>query len=115
MSKGEHMNALPDVITRGDKYDPAMRIVDQKEADAYFELLVEHTMRMLPCERTRAEDIERSNLGYWAGYCSNETRARVERLFKCSHPVFGSIAKNGAVMPKQAFQMGVARARKESP
>jgi len=71
-------------ITIGDKYGPAMIITEQAEADAYFERCVQHGM--LFHTRIEAEKIERINLGYYAGYYNNETRERVERLFKCQHP-----------------------------
>jgi len=101
--------SLADKITIGEKYDPAMQISTQAEADAYFELCVEHTMRLRPCERAEAESIERQNLGYYAGYCSNGTRERVERLFKCEHPIFGAIATKGAPTPEEAFEAGFKR------
>lgn len=92
--------------TIGDKYRPAMEIRDQAEADAYFEACVLHTMTF---GRTReeAERIERCNLGYFAGYYDDETRARVERLYRCAHPIFGSIAERAAPTPKEAFEAGV--------
>jgi hypothetical protein len=55
--------------------------------------------------------VERHNLGYFAGYYDNETRERVERLFKCSHPIFGSIAKNGAPTAKEALAAGMVAAK----
>lgn len=85
------MEALPEKITIGQKYDPAMEIADQVEADAYFALCVDHSMTYHRMTRAEAEALERTNLGYWAGYFSAETRARVEMLFRCSHPIFGSI------------------------
>lgn len=96
--------------TIGQKYGPAMEISDQAAADAYFEKCVKHLMRS-GCDRTEAERIERQNLGYYAGYHGNETRERVERLFKCSHPVFGSIAKNGAPTFKEALAAGMVGAK----
>ena len=99
---------MQDKITYGEKYDPAMKITDQAEADRYFNECVEHTMRMRPTDRADAERIERSNLGYWAGYCDNATRERVERLFRCAHPFFGAIAENGQPTPEEAFEMGEA-------
>lgn len=92
--------------TFGEKYDPAMAITDQAEADGYFERLVEHRMSFGKT-REEAETIERSNLGYWAGYYSHATRERVERLFRCEHPVFGSIAEKGPPTAEQAFEMGL--------
>lgn len=81
-------------VTIGDKYRPAMEITDQAEADAYFDSCVRHTMSFGLSEE-EAASIERQNLGYFAGYYDHETRERVERLFRCAHPVFGAIAQNG--------------------
>lgn len=88
MRTGASADDLPKVITYMDKYGPAMEITDQAEADAYFEKCVRHSMSF-DLSRDVAENTERSNLGYWAGYYSHETRKRVERLFRCTHPIFG--------------------------
>lgn len=106
------MKTIPDKVTIHDKYSPAMEITDQAEADAYFEQCVEHHLRCaaqegLDITREKAEDIERSNLGYHAGYYSHETRERVERLFRCAHPVFGKIAENGAPDPEEVLKKGI--------
>jgi hypothetical protein len=99
-------------ISIADKYEPAMSITDQAEADAYLAACVEHTQRATPPElgavipKPLAEAIERANIGYFAGYYDNETRERVERLFRCEHPVFGSIAKNGPPTPEQVLAAG---------
>ena len=82
-------DAFPEHISIGDKYTPAMTIVDQAEADDYFERCVEHHVRAFGVPRAEAEIIERSNLGYWAGYYDHATRERVERLFNCAHWIFG--------------------------
>ena len=79
-------------MTSGEKYDPAMKITDQAAADEYFEACVEQTMRH-GYPRAEAERIERTNLAYYAGYYDDETRERVERLFRCVHPVFGAISQ----------------------
>ena len=76
-------------ITIGDKYGPAMKITDQTEADAYFEVCVQHCMSFGK-SREEAESIERQNLGYFAGYYDYETMDRVNRLYMTSHPIFGS-------------------------
>lgn len=90
----------------GEKYNPAMEVQTQAEADAYFDKCVEHSMA-LGTAREEAERVERMNLGYCAGYYSNEVRARVERLFRCEHPIFGAIAVKGPPTPDEAFAMGV--------
>ena len=105
---------MSDKITIGDKYGPAMKITDPAEALAYYEQCVEHCMRF-GNSRERAEGIEKSNLGYYAGYYDEETRHRVERLFRCAHPVFGAIAKVGAPAPEEAFYAGVDAGGKRSP
>lgn len=96
-------------ITIGEKYSPAMEITDSFEAGRYFEQCVQHTMSH---GRTReeAEGIERANLGYFAGYYSHETRERVERLFRCAHPIFGP-AENGPPTDSEAFEAGRKLAR----
>ena len=97
-------------VTIGDKYRPAMEITDQAEADAYFDACVRHTMSFGKGEE-EASAIERANLGYFAGYYDHETRARIERLFRCAHPVFGAIAKSGPPTSDQALVAGVRAAR----
>lgn len=87
-----------------------MAMTDQATADAYFEECVRHTMRHGP-SREEAESIERQNLGYFAGYYDQETRERVERLFKCAHPVFGAITTNGAPTPREALAAGMVAAK----
>jgi len=96
---------MKSTITIGEKYGPAMEITDQASADRYFEECVLHSMSF-GNSREKAESLERQNLGYFAGYYDHETRERVERLFKCSHPIFGSIAKNGPPTAEEAFEAG---------
>lgn len=102
---------IPDKISIKDKYAPAMEITEQKEADEYFAACVEHNLRTGGKTREAAEIIERANLGYFAGYYDNETRARVEKLFQCAHPIFGSIADNGFVTVEEAYRKGFEMGR----
>ena len=92
--------------TIGDKYGPAMNITDQAEADAYFAECVQDTMERFGKTREEAEELERGNLGYFAGYYSEETRRRVEGLFHCAHPFFGAIAEKGPPTLEEAFEAG---------
>ena len=100
------LEPFPEKLTFREKYGPAMDITDQAEADAWFERCVEHTMRYATKQedRTRegAEACERSNLGYFAGYCDAETFDRVMRLFRCVHPIFGTVYPTMT----QAFEAG---------
>jgi hypothetical protein len=94
-------------MTIGEKYRPAMGIMDEGEAAEYFEACVEHTMRF-GRSRAEAEKIERENLNYFAGYCDRDTQRRVESLFGGCHPIFGPVG--GVLEPKtpdEAFAMGV--------
>lgn len=97
-------------LTHGEKYGPAMKMTDASEANDYFEALVEYAMRF-GRSREEAEKVERSNLGYYAGYYNLETRLRVERLFGCEHPFFGS-AMDGQPTPGEAFEIGRQQNRK---
>ena len=67
---------------------------------------VENKFKKFGRTQEETEQTMRSNLGYYAGYGSSETRQRVERLFKCSHPVFGSIAQNGEPSAEDALTAG---------
>lgn len=93
--------------TIGERYSPAMAITDQAKADEYFEELVEEQIRFGKVTRERAEEIERQSLGYYAGYYDTATRARVEQLFHCEHPVFGSVVKEGEPAPERALIAGL--------
>ena len=83
------MEPLPEIITINDKYSKAMEITDSKIADEYFEVCVQHCMRFGK-NREEAEAIERSNIGYFAGYFDRTTQVRVYKLFNCAHPIFGT-------------------------
>ena len=98
-------------ISIEDKYGPAMSIETQAEADGYFEQLVAHSISF-GHSREDAERIERQSLGYYAGYFGAETRARVERLFQCEHPMFGKIAERGQPTPEEAYDLGFLWAAK---
>lgn len=107
------MEPLPPNITIGDKYSPAMEMTDPKVAAEYFERCVQHTMAWGK-SREEAVRVEKINFGYYAGYYSNETRARVEKLFLCEHPVFGPIAVVDPPTPQEAFDEGVKAARRRT-
>jgi hypothetical protein len=96
-------------------YDAAMAVTDQAAADALFEKLVSDCIEATGMCCTDAEVMQRENLAYHAGYYDRETRDRVERLFRCAHPVFGSIAENGPPTPEQAWASGVAAGEAMSP
>ena len=97
---------LPDEMTIGEAYGPVVEIDSQDDADTYFELLVERHMRICPeHSREEATSVQKSNIGYYAGYYGHETRLRVESLFACRHPLLKPAAQ-GKVTPEEAFRAG---------
>ena len=95
-------------LTYGECLDPAMKITDKDDARQYLAAYIkfqEGNMQEATGKYT-AEEICKINLGYYAGYYSDETRQRVERLFNCSHPVFGRIKENGSPSGKEALECG---------
>jgi hypothetical protein len=82
-----------DTLTYGEALSPAMKISDQKDADQYKAAYIAFTEKYLKNgvneDGKTAEEIVNVNLGYFAGYYDDETRMRVERLFKTKHPIFG--------------------------
>jgi hypothetical protein len=92
--------------TYGETLGPAMEITEQSEADAYLEALVDRAISLFGQSREEATRIQKQNIGYYAGYYSDAVRERVERLFKCSHPVFGKISEHKPT-PEEAFKKGV--------
>lgn len=112
---------LPDNATNEQKYEPAMLIETQEDADKYFEVLVDHCLRLHALNnkeitREEAQGIERTSLAYVAGYYSLETRQRVERLFKCEHPVLGPAPTDGSVPTyDEALKKGREWAEKNLP
>lgn len=95
------------VLTYGECLDPIFKITDKADAMQYKKDYVAFIQKAPLKDGMTAEEIANANIGYYAGYGSKEDRKRIEELFKCSHPVFGSIATNGAPTPEQAFEMGV--------
>lgn len=94
---------MPDSLTYGEKYGPAMSMTNQEDAELYFEICVEHCMRHGKT-REEAEKIERVNIGYWAGYYDRKTAAKVYETFQLNHPIFGDI--ENWPTPERAFEMG---------
>ena len=93
-------------LTIGDLYHPAMKIKDPDEAATYFSKMVNYVaLQDKSRPRKTVEEhvkIQKSNLGYFAGYYDSETMARVNRLFECVHPIFG----NTLPTAESAFRQG---------
>jgi len=103
-------------MTFHEVFGPAMSIESQEDADAYFEILVTSHMRVHGTTRSETESEIRESLGYWSGYYDVPTRERVERLFRCEHPVLGPIATAKDLTAKEIFEIGIRLGReRESP
>lgn len=99
-----------ETLTYGEALEPAMGITDADDAAQYKADYIKYTEQFLKDGVSESglnvEQIVNTNLGYFAGYYSDEVRQRVERLFNCSHPIFGSIKQNGRPTGKEAFECG---------
>lgn len=101
-------------LTYVDCLSPAMEIRDPNEAQQYLKDYADWIQSELD-EKGSSEsgmEIAKHNLGYFAGYYSNDVRKRVEKLFMCEHPLFGSIEKNGSPTAKEAFEIGLELSKK---
>jgi hypothetical protein len=101
-----------ETLTYGEALGPAMEIKTRSEAMGYLDAYVAFIQKDIDANKfdpdgQTAAEIARHNLGYWAGYYGNDVRRRVEKLFSCAHPIFGSIAKNGIPTSREAFEMGL--------
>jgi hypothetical protein len=108
---------IPTRVIIADKYGPAMKIESQAEADAYFDECVDHRIRLLSLDgktidKLEAGRLERNDIAYFAGYYSRETRARVEKLFRCEHPYLGSVKDNPQLTQEELFAKGVEIGRR---
>lgn len=100
-----------EILTYGDCLKPAMEITDETDAIQYKKDYIAYIQKSLdkkpdPNSKTAKETVN-INLGYFAGYYDDKTRERIERLFNCSHPVFGSIKSNGRPTAQESFDAGV--------
>jgi hypothetical protein len=99
------------VKTTGELLEPAMRITDQADAEAWFRLVCAEVAAESGIELEEVERSIRAQLGYFAGYYDHETRRRVERLFRTTHPVFGA-AGDSPPTAAEAYRAGVALGRR---
>lgn len=89
-------------MTYGEILQPAMAVETQEQADEFMEKYIEWHMKQHGSTKKHALDVAMENIGYYTGYCDNETAKRVMRLFKTSHPVFGTSTPT----PEEAFEAG---------
>jgi hypothetical protein len=95
---------LPDEMTYGESYGPAMNVQTEEEAREYFGALVRRNVRLTGNSDEEATRIERINVGYWSGYYDSDTMARVHALYGFGHPIFGTTEPT----PEKALAAGQA-------
>lgn len=88
------MQEEPGNVSYTSKYDAIFRIDDGETARRYLRACVDHCMRLndmagKPIDKQKAMQIEKTNIGYYAGYGTAQDRLRVENLFGCIHPFLG--------------------------
>ncbi len=106
-------------LTFEEALGPAMEIQDEAEAKQYLKDYIKWRVGKAIKKsakgkkglekrywQNKGEELCKKDLAYYAGYYDDATRRRVEELFECQHPVFGSIKENGSPTPKEAFEMG---------
>lgn len=98
------------VVSFAECLDPVIKIKTRAEAQQYlkdYADYIEWQNGNNPEEMTKsAEEIAKSNIGYWTGYYNYEDRARVEDLFDCEHPIFGKFSEMGIPSADEVFQCG---------
>jgi hypothetical protein len=93
----------------GEMLDHAMKITKQADADEYTRRCCDwHVARGMCASNEEARGLFLGNLGYWTGYYGGEEAARTMRLFKTSHPIFGTARPTS----KEALAAGKRMARK---
>ena len=90
-------------------FEQALKITSKEDARQYITAYSKWIHSKYHDRTPKKEPIEiaKESFGYWAGYYSNDVRRKVEDLFECEHPYFGSIAKNGPPTAEQAFKLGM--------
>ena len=73
---------------------------------SYVEYIVSESNRNV----AEAEDIAKSNLGYFAGYYSSEVYETINKAYGAVHPVFGG--NPFEVSPEEAYRKGLEAGRK---
>ena len=76
--------------TYGEQFESALRCETPAEAELWMEQEVRHYVEHHNTSPLQAIDIIKYNLGYMAGYYSNETAEKIKRLFSAPHPGYSA-------------------------
>lgn len=86
-------------------FDAACRVQLPQDADLFTNLVALERLKTERESLDAARDWARQAICYWAGYFSHEVRLRVEELYGCVHPIFGS-ATQGRMTAERAYEIG---------
>ena len=104
--EGKELNTIGEVFNEALHYAKT----DKNKASDFFKAYIEYILNTNDKVNTyaEAEEIAKSNLGYFAGYYNRETIDIIYKTYQCSHPIFGD--KPYDVSPQEAFEKGMERA-----
>lgn len=85
-----------EIITFGDISEAVSSIGTEKESAEFLELYSSVCNYAL------------HNIGYIAGYYGPDTMARIHKLFKAKHPIFGTKTD---IKPDEAIEAGIRKAK----
>ncbi len=93
-------------LTLTEIFDTAKKIKSEEGASLLVRAAVLDLFKQTDDTEEDLDKAVRQNLAYMAGYCGTDVRERIEKLFKCEHPVFGSIAEMGVPTSRESFMCG---------
>lgn len=93
--------------TMGEVFDEALHIAktNKDEAQDFFYQYVNHISFTNKYSWDKSIEIAKSNLGYFAGYYSQEVCDIIYKTYNCCHPIFGD--KPFSVDPAEAYRKGL--------
>ena len=109
--KWSYSDIIDEVLKIGDT--AACRVLLDSIARSSFRHNPEFKQKKHTLESARA--LLASNLGYFAGYYDNATAAKIMKLCKTRHPIFGTAEQMARVKPEEAQKKGMemgSKARK---
>lgn len=72
-------------------YEAAMHLETEEQAEAWLDKISAEYLQNNPLAEPEATRTKfRESAAYYAGYFGQDTRARVERIFKTAHPILGA-------------------------
>ena len=99
--------------TMGEIFNTALDVAETGDGDrcqAFLTSYVEYIVSESNSNVAEAENIAKSNLGYFAGYYSNEVYETINKAYGAVHPVFGR--NPFELSPDEVYNLALEAARK---